>query len=150
MDRATEPMIHPDVHSITVHPSSPDLVTASTGGGLFRSHDGGKSWNCLYRCYCRAAWVDPADPFHILLGPADGVSKGGRIEESHDGGVSWAHATMGLDVPWPRKMVERFFQTGGELFALLSNGDLLSTGLEAIIWTRQLPGSGNITSLATY
>ena len=36
------PLVHPDVHSIEVHPSSPDLVLAATGGGLYRSQDGGR------------------------------------------------------------------------------------------------------------
>jgi hypothetical protein len=150
MDLPAGPLIHPDVHSITVHPSTPDLVTASTGGGLFRSHNGGKSWNCLYRCYCRASWVNPSDPRHILFGPADGVSRGGRIEESLDGGSSWHTASTGLDVPWPQTMVERIFQTGDELLALLSSGDIWSTGLEEIKWFRQLPDSGHVTSIATY
>jgi hypothetical protein len=29
-----EPLIYPDVHSLEVHPSSPDLVSAPTGGGF--------------------------------------------------------------------------------------------------------------------
>jgi photosystem II stability/assembly factor-like uncharacterized protein len=49
------PLIHPDVHAIAVHPTSPDRVTAPTGGGLYTSVDGGKTWDNLYRCYCRAA-----------------------------------------------------------------------------------------------
>jgi len=53
--------IHPDVHSISLHAAAPDLLTAPTGGGLYRSTNGGNTWRCLYRCYCRAAWVDPQD-----------------------------------------------------------------------------------------
>ena len=74
LDFDSDTLIHPDVHSITVHPSSSDLITAATGGGLYRSTDGGKSWKNIYRCYIRAVWVDPADPQHIIAGPADGVS----------------------------------------------------------------------------
>lgn len=36
MNRDLGKLIHPDVHAITVHPSSSDRVTAATGGGLFR------------------------------------------------------------------------------------------------------------------
>jgi hypothetical protein len=88
LHRSYRSMVHPDVHSISVHPSSRDLVTASTGGGLYRSNDAGANWRLLYECYCRAAWVDPDDPEHILLGPADSVSRNGRIEETRDGGAS--------------------------------------------------------------
>ena len=59
------------------------------GVAMITPGDGGAAWALLYPCYCRAAWVDPADAAHIVLGPADGVSRGGRIEESRDGGQSW-------------------------------------------------------------
>ncbi|MEO6623335.1 MAG: hypothetical protein ABIN37_00660, partial [Burkholderiaceae bacterium] len=68
-----EPLIYPDLHSIHIHPTSPDRVYAPTGGGFYRSEDGGDNWALRYDCYCRACWVDPADPDHILLGPADNV-----------------------------------------------------------------------------
>src|SRR5262249_9567889 len=76
--------IPPAVTSVAVHPWSNDRVSGRTGGGFYRSVDGGRSWTCRYECYCRAVWVDPADPEHLVLGPADDVSHNGRIEESHD------------------------------------------------------------------
>ena len=36
--------IHPDVHSVHVHPSSADHVLAATAGGLYVSTDGGDRW----------------------------------------------------------------------------------------------------------
>ncbi len=73
--------LHPDVHSVIVHPSSPDTLFAATGGGLYRSLDGGEGWQELYDCYCRAVWVDPLnpDPYHIIFGPAKGVDREGGI-----------------------------------------------------------------------
>jgi photosystem II stability/assembly factor-like uncharacterized protein len=139
-------LVHPDVHSIAVHHAMPDLVTAPTGGGLYRSDDGGTTWQCLYPCYCRAAWVNPADPAHIVFGPADGVSKQGRIEETADGGQTWHLASDGLDVPWPSHMVERFAQTRGELLAVLSNGELLSSPLQTLHWRQILPDAGLVRS----
>jgi len=139
MNRDLGSLIHPDVHSITVHPASSDLVTAATGGGLYRSIDGGRSWKILYRCYIRAAWVDPADSKHIIAGPADGVSRNGRIEESRDGGQTWHPAAAGMKAPWRRHMVERFFQKDEMLFAVLSNGELWSKKLSGASWQRILP-----------
>src|SRR6266487_2603249 len=46
--------IHPDVHSVVVHPSSNDLVYCPTGGGFYRSTDGGRTWTFHYDRYCRA------------------------------------------------------------------------------------------------
>ena len=90
-------MIHSDVHSIGVHPSSAQEVFAPTGGGFYHSADGGETWECLYPgCYCRAAWIDPHDIRHIVLGPADGVDYNGRIEETRDGGRTWQPASSGL------------------------------------------------------
>ncbi len=88
-----EPFVYPDIHSLEVHPSSPDLVYAPTGGGFYRSDDGGKTWKLLYDCYCRAIWVDPHDPEHLVLSPADAVDRNGRIEESHDGAKTWSLAS---------------------------------------------------------
>jgi len=141
--------IYPDVHSIEVHPSSPDLVYAPTGGGFYRSNDGGKTWILLYDCYCRAVWVDPNDSEHLILSPADGVDRNGRIEESKDGGENWSMASNGLQVPWKRGMVERFFQANDGLFVVLSNGQLLSTSLSTLEWNHVLPDIDNVNAVNT-
>ena len=146
--RPPAPYIHPDVHSILVHPSSPNKVYAPTGGGFYRSEDGGTTWHFLYDCYCRAAWVDPADSDHIVLGPARGVNTGGRIEESRDGGKSWRSASGGLSVPWDENMVERFLQVGDELLAVLSDGSLLASPLANISWRQILPDVTQINAAA--
>jgi photosystem II stability/assembly factor-like uncharacterized protein len=140
-DHAPQPgFVHSDVHSIAVHPASPERVAAPTGGGFFLSQDGGKSWTDLYRYhYSRAVWLDPADPDHMVLGPADGVDRNGRIEQTRDGGRTWQAASSGLPVPWPRHMVERFAQAGEELLAVLSNGELYAAGLPDLAWRRILP-----------
>jgi photosystem II stability/assembly factor-like uncharacterized protein len=141
-----DPYIYPDVHDIHVHPSSADLVYAPTGGGFYRSTDGGRTWALNYDCYCRAAWVDPNDPEHILLGPADGVDSDGRIEVSRDGGHAWQAASGGLDVPWPDHMVERFVPAGPELLAVLSSGELLASRPGEWSWQPLLAEAGEINA----
>ena len=142
------PRVDADVHSIAVHPSSPDLVDAPTGNGFYRSSDGGRTWKRLYSCYCRAAWSDPDDARHIVLGPADGVDRNGRIEESNDGGQTWQVASTGLVVPWRDHMVERFVQSGDALLAVLSDGEIWSSPLSALSWQRLLPELGGVTAAA--
>jgi photosystem II stability/assembly factor-like uncharacterized protein len=143
-----EGFVHQDVHSVNIHPSSPDLVFAPTARGLYRSEDGGKLWTLLYRCYCRAVWVDPADPDHLIFGPADGVDRNGRIEESVDGGRNWRPASMGLEVPWSGHMVERLASDGERLLAVLSNGEFLDSSLQVIDWRRILPEIEAVNAVA--
>ncbi|MBI5033847.1 MAG: hypothetical protein HZB51_25290 [Chloroflexi bacterium] len=138
LDSPPAPYIYPDVHSIAVHPSSPDLVFAPTGGGFYRSTDGGKTWELQYDCYCRAVWLDPNDAKHLILGPADHVDSNGRIEETHDGGKSWLEASQGLTMPWRKHMVERFVQVSDGLIAVLSNGTLITASLKTLEWNVML------------
>jgi photosystem II stability/assembly factor-like uncharacterized protein len=147
MHNVPEAFIHPDVHSIYVHPTSADAVFAPTGGGFYRSKDGGKTWEFLYDCYCRAVWVDPLDTEHMLLGPADGVDRNGRIEETRDGGKTWSNPFQELDTPWRRHMVERFTQVGGQLFAVLSNGELLEASVQKPRWSRILPDVSDVNAV---
>jgi photosystem II stability/assembly factor-like uncharacterized protein len=139
--------IHPDVHSIYTHPLLPKWVCAPTGGGLYLSHTFGKKWEKLYRCYCRAMWVDPEDASHIIFGPADGVDRQGRIEETHDGGKTWILATDGLDVPWPHHMVEQFVQVQNQLVGVLSNGELFAAPLDTLEWRKILPEIENVRAV---
>ncbi len=142
-------MIHPDVHSMTVHPTSPDLVTAATGGGLYRSVGGGRNWKSIYTCYIRAVWVDPTNAEHIIAGPADGVSRNGRIEETYDGGQTWQLASDAMTpTPWSRHMVDRFVQLDNDLFAVLSNGELWLKHLDERSWQRVLPEIHQIKAIA--
>jgi len=146
--RPSAPLIHPDVHSIVVHPSSSEVIFAPTGGGFYRSRDGGASWELLYDCYCRACWADPQDPERILLGPADGVDRNGRIELTEDGGRTWSSASADLEVPWPGTMVERFAFIDGELIAQLSNGRLYSSSAARLQWRPILETVKGVTAVA--
>ncbi len=91
----------------------PDVVYAGTNpGGLFRSRDGGQSWQLvegLWNHDSRPKWfgggrespgihsvvVDPRDSRRILVG----VSCGG-VFESVDGGDSWAPRNKGVGAPF--------------------------------------------------
>jgi photosystem II stability/assembly factor-like uncharacterized protein len=141
--------IHSDVHSVEVHPTSPDHVFGVTNSGLYRSKNGGETWDHLYgNIYCRALWLDSKDPDHLILGPADNVDRGGRIEETHDGGQTWQSASTGLNTPWPHHMVERFTQVDDELLAVLSNGELFTSPLTKLHWRRLLPEINGVAAVA--
>jgi photosystem II stability/assembly factor-like uncharacterized protein len=137
-------LIHPDVHSIEVHPSSHNLLYAPTGGGFYRSQNGGVSWQGTYlNCYVRAVWVNPENSEEMVLGPAENASgKNGRIEYSTDGGQTWQRVTE----PQNRNMVERFVPVGHNLVAVMSNGELWHTPLPEQNWTTILPQDTKINA----
>jgi photosystem II stability/assembly factor-like uncharacterized protein len=139
--------IHPDVHDIAVHPASPDLVFAPTGGGLFRSEDGGETWTHLDDGYVRAVWLDPKDANHLLIGPADGPSgRNGRILQSFDGGQSWSEPLA----TWKQNMPERLAAAGGSLFAVMAGGQLLAASPDHRQWQpilATIPGINAFTTM---
>jgi photosystem II stability/assembly factor-like uncharacterized protein len=93
----------------TAGTDQPGALWAGTiPGGLFRSDDGGDSWQLnrpLWERPERARWfgggydwpgihsvsVDPRDSRHLTVG----VSCGG-VWQSHDGGASWVNTTRGM------------------------------------------------------
>jgi photosystem II stability/assembly factor-like uncharacterized protein len=139
--------VHPDVHSIEVHPSNPDRVLAPTGGGFYGSADGGRTWRELHDdCYVRAVWLDAADPEHMILGPSNGPNGSqGRIEETADGGQTWRR----LIDPWSYNMIERFAQVGRTLFAVMAGGELYSASLDVQSWEPVLADVTGVNDLAS-
>lgn len=140
-----------DVHSLTIDPNDSALLYAATGGGenfpdptpspkgrpLYRSCDGGKSWQSITdgvsRSYAVPVRVHPKNSQVLYLGVAqepppvwrDRPTKAnGAILRSVDGGVSWQQLEGGFPCPF-ESMVECiefdpdqpdnvFLGTGGE------------------------------------
>lgn len=136
--------VHPDVHSIAVHPSSADRLYAPTGGGYYVSADGGVTWECGYVCYVRAAVIDLGNPDAVIIGPAENSSgHRGRIERTTDGGQNWERVAG----PWDNHMIDRFYRGDRHLFAVTSRGHVLQAGLDGGSWERILADVGEATAL---
>lgn len=86
------------VHWIVVHPTDPDaLMVVPDGGGIFRTADLGKTWDCVtdripdreFRKICShsAIPVDPDDWNHFFAFMKNGGST--AVYETTDGGQSW-------------------------------------------------------------
>ena len=115
------------IGKIAVHPHNPDVVFVAAIGhlyaanperGVFRSHDGGKTWQkVLYKDENVGAVevvIDPSNPQVVFAGlwntrrppwycyaPTNGP--GGGIFKSTDGGSTWRQVTRGL----PREGIGR-------------------------------------------
>ena len=139
--------IHTDVHSIETHHSTQGLLFAATGGGFYRSENGGGSWQHVNQCYCRALWVDPHDPNHIILGSADAVDTNGRIEETINGGNSWRPSTGSLPARWPGHMVDRFYIHDGDLYGILTNGSIITSRIGKFDWAPVFPELTHVTGI---
>jgi photosystem II stability/assembly factor-like uncharacterized protein len=140
-----------DVHSVTFGSDDGNLLYAATGGGenfpdptpppkgrpLYRSRDGGQSWesisDILPRTYAVPVRVHPKNSQMLFLGVAEeppplwlnrARKANGAIMRSADGGASWQQLTGGFPSPFesmveciefdPGSPDQIFIGTGGE------------------------------------
>jgi photosystem II stability/assembly factor-like uncharacterized protein len=73
------------VNKITVDPKAPGTLYVA-GGGVFKSSDGGKTWNPMSGG-TSGVWVDPTNS--LVLYAASVLSGDGSCEKSIDGGITW-------------------------------------------------------------
>lgn len=131
--------VHQDVHDVLVDADGGVIVFAATGGGVYRSFDGGRSWERVLADYTRAVAQQPGHPQIVFAGPAARVGHRGRIERSTDAGSTWQPWWCGLQVPLAG-MVEHFVARPGTLddlgglFAVLSEGDVYHSDLDRPDW----------------
>jgi len=88
-----------DILSLAIDPINPSIIYAGGYGGLFRSNDGGASWNRtgLPASPVRSLAIDSnnTDILYAAAVPLQGVLS--TVFKSTDGGASWHEATDGLE-----------------------------------------------------
>ncbi len=81
------------IYTLRASADGKDVYAAGWNTGLWRSEDGGTTWNQVWSNPAFEAiysiFVDPRDAKHILVG-----SVGAGVYESHDRGATWQHAGL--------------------------------------------------------
>ncbi len=93
------------ITDIELHPTSDRIIYAGTGGGgVWKSNNGGATFNSIFDDYCQsigAIELDPSNPDLVVwvgtgeVWTRNSVSIGDGIYRSNDGGNSWQN--MGLE-----------------------------------------------------
>jgi photosystem II stability/assembly factor-like uncharacterized protein len=85
-----------DGHAITVSPANPDAVIVALRMGLFRTTDGGRSWQDMEIkrfspvTYARDVKVSPHDPKMVYAAlSVEAASHDGAVFRSQDTGATW-------------------------------------------------------------
>jgi len=85
-----------DVLTLAVHPQDPNTLYAGTTTGVYRSIDGGDSWQPwmagIEGVIIYSFTFDPADPAIVYAG-----SRGNNVCRTTDGGATWAPIHHGLE-----------------------------------------------------
>lgn len=79
-------------NSIVINPTDPSKVLVGTNWGVYRSSDGGQTWEIGGHSACAyALGIDPSNPNTIYAG------YNSRCFKSTDGGVNWTEYAAGLN-----------------------------------------------------
>jgi len=87
------------INDMEAHPTNPRIIYAGTaGGGVWKSNNGGTTFNPIFDDYCQsigAVTVDPNNPDNVIwVGTGEtwtrnSVSIGDGLYRSEDGGANW-------------------------------------------------------------
>lgn len=141
-----------DIHLVVVHPDNSAELYMTTGMGLYRSLDAGKTWKLIVDNSFAIGYPD-----HLIVSPRDGntmfmagagenpgtwrASRNAKatIARSRDRGVTWSDASNGLPAdrrPNIEAMSLAAYPTGFTLFAGDTDGAVYASEDGADHWTR--------------
>ena len=93
------PVMSGRINDLEVHPTNNRIIYAGTaGGGVWKSNDGGTTFNPIFDDYCQsigAVSLDPNNPDNVIYvgtgetWPRNSVSVGDGLYKSVDGGSNW-------------------------------------------------------------
>jgi photosystem II stability/assembly factor-like uncharacterized protein len=135
---------------IQLHPANPDILYVATNDYIYKTRDGGRTWENLSRGMTHsrviAMAVDPAYPATVYAG-----TKGDAVFKSYDGGHRWVSLRRGLDDATISSVVNQFLFDPADnthLFAATTMGVFESTnGGES--WQKKMEGMKEVLMVVT-
>ena len=137
------------VRAILIHPANPNILWAgSVSGGIWKSTDGGASWQILTDFLGNMAVstlaLDPTDPNVLYAGTGEGFYngdglRGAGVFKSTDGGATWAQLSATNNSNWYYVNRLAVSSDGTTLLAATGSGIWRSTDRGAS-WTRTFSG----------
>ena len=133
-----------EVRALAIDPQTPSTVYAGTGGGVFKSTNGGASWSVInsgptfaYYNPVQALAIDPQTPSTVYAGiPGSGVFK------STNGGASWSAINIGITdtLIW---VLAIDLQTPSTLYVTTNNGGVFKSTNGGASWSAINSGLAN-------
>ncbi|HJU04460.1 MAG TPA: hypothetical protein VJ692_04855 [Nitrospiraceae bacterium] len=135
---------------ITLHPTNPNILYVATNDYIYKTRDGGHSWENLSKGMSHsrviAMAVDPAYPATVYAG-----TKGDAVYKSHDGGQRWVSLRAGLDDVTITSVVNQFVfdpADSNRLFVATTMGVFESqNGGE--LWQKRMDGMKEVLMVVT-
>jgi photosystem II stability/assembly factor-like uncharacterized protein len=126
---------------ITVHPTKPDILYVATNDYIYKTRDGGQTWENISRgmTYSRviAMAIDPVYPATVYAG-----TKGDAVFKSYDGGQRWVSQRTGLEDVTITSVVNQFLfhpTDNNNLFAATTMG-VFETENGGDAWQKRMDG----------
>ena len=146
--------LHMDHHELVIDPANPDRLLLGNDGGLFMSHDAGRSWLHLNNIPVTQMYfvsTDDKQPYRIFAGTQDDAALYGPSTASLDPAVPDPWRSVYLDVwtggdsyvtlldPTDDRMVYYEHQNGAMMRMDITGASVLSGGPSSVNIQPQLP-----------
>lgn len=135
---------------ITLHPTNPNILYIATNDYIYKTRNGGQSWDNLSRGMSHSRVIsmaiDPVYPATVYAG-----TKGDAVYKSYDGGQRWVSLRQGLDSVDISSVVNQFVfdpADNNKLFAATTMGVFESqNGGET--WQKRMDGMKEVLMVIT-
>jgi photosystem II stability/assembly factor-like uncharacterized protein len=135
---------------IELHPTNPDIIYIATNDYIYKSRDGGKTWNNLSKGMSHsrviAMAVDPAYPATVYAG-----TKGDAVYKSYDGGQRWTSLRAGLDDATISSVVNQFVfdPTDAQHLFLATTMGVFESKTAGERWIKRMEGMKEVLMVVT-